>query len=129
MEMLSLVLSIISLIGSIVSIILAIVSMQSSSEHERISRENYDKTKDVLAQIDKKIEVIERLNQEGYNKLQDTITNIVEKTVIPQKEDVGEKLGIEFLKNVINNPKKGTEMLKSLAELTDTFGAIGKNND
>ncbi len=127
MEMLSLVLSIISLIGAVISIILAIVSMNSSAEHERVSRENYDKTKDVLAQIDKKIEVIEKLNQEGYNKLQNTITNIVEKTVIPQKEDIGEKMGVEFLRSVMNNPKEGTEMLKNLAELKDTFEALGKN--
>lgn len=126
MEMLSLVLSIISLIGAVISIILAIVSMNSSAEHERVSRGNYDKTKDVLAQIDKKIEVIEKLNQEGYNKLQNTITNIVEKTVIPQKEDIGEKMGMEFLKNVMSNPKEGTEMLKSLAELKDTFDTLNK---
>lgn len=121
MEMLSLILSIISLIGGVISIILAIVSMYSSSEHERVSRENYDKTKDVLAQIDKKIEIIERLNQESYNKLQNTITNIVEKTVIPQKEDIGEKMGVEFLKNIMNNPREGNEMLKNLADLKSTL--------
>ena len=121
MEMLSLILSIISLIGGVISIILAIVSMNSSAEHERVSRENYDKTKDVLAQIDKKIEIIERLNQESYNKLQNTITNIVEKTVKQQKEDIGEKMGVEFLKNIINNPREGNEMLKNLADLKSTL--------
>ena len=84
MEMLSLVLSIISLIGAVISIILAIVSMNSSAEHERVSRENYDKTKDVLAQIDKKIEVIEKLNQDKR------INGILLQSPIPANLDINE---------------------------------------
>ena len=58
--------------------------------------------------------------------MQNTITNIVEKTIIPQKEDIGEKIGMEFFKNMMNNPKESKDMMKNLAELKNTFETLGK---
>ena len=45
----------------VVSIVVAVFAIVQSHTSSRESRENFDKTKDVLADIDKKAELIERV--------------------------------------------------------------------
>ena len=59
------ILTVISLIASIVSIVLAIVSMVSSSNSEKETRNNFEKTKDILHKIETESAVINQSIQKG----------------------------------------------------------------
>ena len=90
--------AIMSFIVGIVSIVLAIVAMTTAKSAEKNSQENfektqrmmheiYDKTKDALAQIDKKSEVIEHVVQRNEEQLLNTMTNLINEVVIPKRPD------------------------------------------
>jgi hypothetical protein len=118
----------ISFAVGIVSIALAIIAMFSSKATEKRSQENfektqsmmhdiYDKTKDALAQIDKKAEIIDAVVQRNQEQLIKTMTNILNETVIPKKPDMGEEIGTQFLANILKNPADATENIKTLMAL------------
>lgn len=67
---------ILSLIVGIVSIVLALVAIWHSTRSERLSIEYYDKTKEVLAEIDKKAAVIDNSVSSTQAKLVDTVIAI-----------------------------------------------------
>ena len=124
MENLSIV-EVISFIASITSLILAIVAINAAKSSEREVRENFEKTqkvmeeyqertKEVLAEIDKKSAIIERTVSESQKQLMDTMTNIINETVIPKKKDMGEELGIQLVTQMMNNPGKSNDMMKTM---------------
>ena len=121
-------LDLISLIASISSLILAIVAIQAAKSSEKEVRENFIKTqemlnqfesrnKEVMAEIDKKSAVIERTVSDSQQKLMDTLTNILNETVIPKKEDMGEKMGMQMLEQMMSNPEAGMQNFSMLAEI------------
>ncbi|REL35699.1 hypothetical protein [Thalassotalea euphylliae] len=127
MENLSL-LDLISLVASIASLILAVVAIQAAKSSEKEVRENFLKTqemlnqfesrnKEVMAEIDKKSAVIERTVSDSQQKLMDTLTNILNETVIPKKEDMGEKMGMQMLEQMMSNPETGMQNFAVLADI------------
>lgn len=113
---------IISFLASVASLILAIVAIIASKNSEREVRENFEKTqkvmeeyqertKEVLSQIDKKSAVIERTVSESQRQLMDTMTNIINETVIPKKSDFGEEMGMQFMQQLLTNPKQAGDMM------------------
>ena len=122
------VITIISFTVSIVSIVLAVVAMVSAKATEKRSQENfektqkimheiYDKTKDALAQIDKKAEIIENVTQRNQEQLINTITNILNETVIPKKPDMGEEIGMKLAMSLLQDPSGTGEGMKNLTNL------------
>lgn len=118
----------ISFLASITSLILAIVAILAAKSSERevranfektqqVMREYQDRTKEVLAEIDKKSAVIERTVSESQKQLMDTMTNIINETVIPKRVDVGEQMGMQFMQQLMSNPSQGGEMMKNFAEI------------
>jgi uncharacterized protein YjaZ len=118
----------IAFLSSIASLILAVVAILAAKSSEREVRENFEKTqrvmmeyqertKEVLAEIDKKSEVIERTVSESQRQLMSTMTNIINETVIPKKVDVGEQLGMQFMQQMFTNPEKANEMMGGLAQI------------
>lgn len=118
----------ISFIASIASLILAVVAIWASKSAEREVRENFEKTqkvmseyqertKEVLAEIDKRAAVIERTVSESQRQLMDTMTNIINETVLPKKVDVGEQIGMQFFQQMLSNPQKAGEMMGGLEQL------------
>jgi len=114
-----------SFIASITSLILAIVAINAAKSSEREVRHNFEKTqkvmeeyqertKEVLAEIDKKSAIIERTVSESQKQLMDTMTNIINETVIPKKKDMGEELGIQLVTQMMNNPDKSNDMMKTM---------------
>jgi len=123
-----------SFLASIASFILAIVAISAAKSSEREVRNNFEKTqkvmseyqertKEVLAEIDKKSAVIERTVSESQKQLMDTMTNIINETVIPKKKDVGEEMGLQFMNQLMTNPSQSGDMmnaLKSIVSMTKT---------
>ena len=113
---------IVSLLTGAISIALALFAMWQAKQSEKEARSNYEKTKDVLAEIDKKSAIIERTVSESQQKLMDTMTNIINETVIPKQQDIGEQLGAQFMMQMLQDPNnlgQNLDMLQKLAELGD----------
>ena len=122
------IIDVISFLSSIASLILAIVAILAAKNSEREVRDNFEKTqrvmieyhertKEVLAEIDKKSEVIERTVSESQRQLMTTMTNIINETVIPKKIDMGEQLGMQFMQQMFSNPEKANEMMGGLTQM------------
>jgi Fe2+ transport system protein B len=91
-----------SLVVGIVSIVLAIVAMITAKSSEKNSQDNfektqkmmheiYDKTKDALAQIDKKSEIIEHVVQRNEEQLLNTMTNLISEVLIHKRPEEDDK--------------------------------------
>ncbi|WP_420591698.1 hypothetical protein [Bacterioplanoides sp.] len=107
----------IAFLASVASLILAVVAIISSKASEKEARENYEKTKDVLAEIDKRAAVIERTVSDSQQKLMETMTNIINETVIPKKADMGEEIGMQFMQQLFSNPQQAGDMMGAIEPL------------
>ncbi len=76
----------ISLIVGIVSIVLALISMKLSSESEKRSQENFEKTKDLLHQIDTKSAVISNSVDKSIVQLTNLFSNVLDKVIEDQNK-------------------------------------------
>ncbi|MCV6608603.1 MAG: hypothetical protein OIF32_10350 [Campylobacterales bacterium] len=118
----------ISFVASIASLILAMVAISTARASEREVRENFEKTqkvmedyqartKEVLADIDKKSAIIERTVSESQKQLMDTMTNIINETVIPKEKNMGEEFGMQFMNQLMSNPSQANDMMGALEPL------------
>ena len=107
----------VSLITGVVSVVLAVFAIWLGRSAERESRANFEKTRDVLAEIDKRASVIEKTVTESQQHLLNTVTNLLNQIAVPTKPDVGEQLGMEFLKNLMSDPSKAAQTLAALEPL------------
>ena len=64
-------------------------------------RDNYERTKDVLAQIDKRAAVTESIVAENRRELLDTVRQLV----IPEKPDINAQMQMELMKGLVQNPE------------------------
>lgn len=99
----------ISLVVGVVSVVLAIVAIWYSTQSERRSNENYNRTKDLLAEIDKKAAIIESTMSSTQDKLVDTVTAIAR----PKEQTQEEILMTSLLPSLLEKP----ELLERLAAL------------
>lgn len=132
MENLS-VIEVIGLLASVTSLILAVVAIVAAKNSEREVRENFEKTqkvmseyqektKEVLAEIDKRAAVIERTVSESQRQLMDTMTNIINETILPKKKDMGEEMGMQFMQQLMANPGQSGDMVAMLEPLMKLAG-------
>ena len=110
----SLILGVAGIGVGITSIVLAIVAISTSKSAERESRENYQKTKDVLAEIDKRSAVIESTVTENQQQLLDTVTNLLQETAAPPKANMEEQFMGALMQTMLTDPAKGSEIMKGL---------------
>ena len=73
-----------------------------------ISTLNYERTKDVLAEISKQAAVIEGTVRETQSKLVDTVTSIAK----PKEETQEDKLLGALLPSMVNNPQLLEQMIR-----------------
>ena len=106
---------VVSLVVGFVSLVIAAIAMALGLLAQRESRSNYDRTKEVLAEIDKRAAVIEKTVTESERQLLETVRRLV----IPEKPDIGEQVGIEMAKAMFDDPDKITNMMKTMKELQD----------
>ena len=105
----------ISIIVGAVSVIVACFAMWMANSANRESRANYEKTKDVLGEIDKKATVIESVVAENQRELLDTVKRLA----IPERPDIGEEIGAEFLKTLLQDPDRFNAMIPTLMDLSN----------
>ena len=140
----------ISLIVGIVSIVLAVVSMISSSNFEKMSQENfektqtmmndiYDKTKDLLHQIDNKSTLINSSVERNTTQLTILFSNVLDKVIQDQNvkelpditneetlkkvmvkeklsnNDISNQIALQLLPELIKNP----DSLEKLFEISE----------
>ena len=110
---------IISLITGVASIVLAAFAIWLGRSAERESRANFEKTRDLLAEIDKRATVTEKTVAESQQQLLSTVTNLLNQTVVPTKPDIDEELKAEFIRTVMQNPSQAGEMMKGLQPLIE----------
>ena len=110
----------VSLVASIASIVLAGVAIWISASAVRESRDNYEKTKDVLSDIQKSAAVIETTVSANQQQLLETVTTILKETTVPEKMSMEDQAGMMFLQAMIQNPESMGPMIQSLQSLTET---------
>lgn len=86
--------STVSVIIGAVSMTVAVFALWQASQAARESRENFQRTKDVLAEIDKSATVTEKILAENQRELLDTVKRLA----IPEKSEADEQMGVEITK-------------------------------
>ena len=99
---------VVSLVIGVVSVILAIVAIWHSTQSERKSTENYNRTKDVLTEISEKAAVIEGTVSKTQDKLVDTVTAIAK----PKEESQDDKIINALLPGLLQNPKAFEKLIE-----------------
>lgn len=104
------VLTIISLIASIVSIALAIVAMKVSSVSEKETRENFDKTKDILCKIEKESAVINQSIQKNLTDITTLFSNVLDRVIQKPREEKIQQLSMQEIDEIIEKAEKNQNM-------------------
>ena len=121
---------IITVVTGVVSVVLAVFAIWLAKSSERESQANfertqntmrdyYEKTKDVLAEIDKRATVTERSVTDSQRQLLDTVTNLLNETVVPAKPDFGQQVGLEFFQRMIQEPDKAPQLMAAIQPLIE----------
>ncbi len=126
---------VITVITGVVSVVLAVFAIWIGKSSERESRRNFertqnamreynDKTKEVLAEIDKRAAVIEKTVTDSQQQLLDTVTNIVRETAVPTKPDLGEQMAAQFFQVMMTDPAKANDMITALQKFGEMPGNL-----
>ena len=121
---------VISVITGITSVIMAGFAIWLGKSSERESKANFErtqtmmleyneKTKEVLAEIDKRATVIEKTVSESQQHLLNTVTSLLSQTAIPTKADLGEQFAMQLMQTMMQDPTKGAEVLERLQPFID----------
>ena len=85
------VLTVISLFASIASIVLSIIAMKLSTESEKETRNNFEKTKDILHKIETESAVINQSIQKNLTDITTLFSNVLDKVIqSPEKDEMKE---------------------------------------
>lgn len=121
-------LTIVSLIVGFLSIVLAIMTIFFSRTTEKETRDNFDKTKevmnnqyndnkDVLSEITKQAAVIESTVKDGQQQLMETVTTILKETTIPKQTTQEEQMTAALLQAFLQDPSSFKGMIESLSTM------------
>lgn len=130
-------LAVLSLVASGASLVLAVVTIfyarasqkdarASFAETQKLMAEQYERTKGVLTEIDKRSAVTDRTVRDTQEKMLSTITTIINETVIPKKADMGEQFGLAFIQMMMQDPAKAGQVLEKMKPLVE-MGRKGKD--
>ena len=131
------VLTVISLIVGIVSIVLAIISMISATNSEKRSQENfektqkmmneiYDKTKDLLHNIDTKSSAISGMVEKNLTQLTTLFANVLYKALPDQNKEISKMSQEDIDKvlkesNAIDSTQLAMQLLPELIKNPDSL--------
>ena len=87
------------------------------------ARNDFQRTKEVLAAIETKAAVIEQIVSANQSELLNTVRDLA----IPAKPDVGDQIGVEFMKVWAQDPKKFEQMVPTLMKLAEQDGKQKSN--
>lgn len=131
------VLSVISLVVGIASIVLAIISMISATNSEKRSQENfektqkmmneiYDKTKDLLHDIDTKSSAISGMVEKNQTQLTTLFANVLDKALPNQNKEISKMSQKDIDKaikesNTIDSNQLAMQLLPELIKNPDSL--------
>lgn len=131
------ILAILSLFVGIVSIVLAIISMKSASNSEKRSQENfektqkmmneiYDKTKDLLHNIDIKSSSISGMVEKNQTQLTTLFANVLDKALPSQQQEISKMTQDDIDKilkenNTIDSNQLAMQLLPELIKNPDSL--------
>lgn len=131
------ILAILSLFVGIVSIVLAIISMKSASNSEKRSQENfektqkmmneiYDKTKDLLHNIDIKSSSISGMVEKNQTQLTTLFANVLDKALPSQQQEISKMTQDDIDKilkenNTIDSNQLTMQLLPELIKNPDSL--------
>ena len=104
-------------IVAVVSLTVGVMSILVGVASIIFGARTYNATKDVLAEIDKRVGVIEEIVRGVQTKLVDTVTEIAK----PQRATMEEQIMQMMLPAMLNNPD-GMQQMKQLMELGQQMG-------
>jgi len=115
-----------TILSGTVSIILALVAIAYSYISARDTNDNFQKTKDVLAEIDKKSALIEMTVSQSQKELLQAVLKILNES-IPKRVDATQEIGIKVVQAIIANPNDSEKILKAFKSVVST-GPIKTEN-
>lgn len=96
-----------------VSIIIAMEAKAASSLNRKLALEYYDKSKELLHEIDKRSKIMEDKVSDNFQQLLDTQKDLISKMIIPKQHTFEEELTTEFVKKLLQTPN-GTAILTDI---------------
>lgn len=119
--------SIASIALAIVSIVLAIVAIWMGTSSERKSKENFERTQDLmnrhndmikntLAQVDARTESIKETVDESNKELLNSVTNVVDR-ILPQTPDPGEQMAQLVFAKFLEDPQGFAAFVETIQKL------------
>ena len=106
-----------SLFVGIASLGISVFTIWYAKQSEREARANFDRTRDLLGEIDKRSALIEHTVTEAQNTLLATLTRIIDETVIPKKLNLSEQMSAGFLQMMMSDPQNAMNMITTLLPL------------
>lgn len=124
------VLTVVSLVASIASLALALFTIYLARATDRATRalfdrtqdmmnRQHDRTKDVLAEIDKRAAVIDKVVTDAQQKMLETLTTVFQGVVLPQKPAFGEQMTAMLMQSLFEDPTKAGKVFDELAPLIE----------
>lgn len=107
--------STVSVIIGAVSMAVALIAMWQANTAARESRANFEKTRDVLAEIDKRAAVTEQIVAENQKELLDTVKRLA----IPEQPDVSDQMGVALMTKLLENPEGLGDSLEQIMRLAE----------
>jgi len=107
--------STVSVIIGAVSVAVAVIAMWQASSAAKESRVNFERTRDLLAEIDKRAAITEQVVAENQRELLDT----VKKLAIPEKPDVSDEMGKMFMAKMLESPDGLGDFLGQIALIAE----------
>jgi hypothetical protein len=92
---------------------------ESFRRQEDRMQQQYERTKDLLAQVDSKAQSIDQSVKGAQERLLDTVTGLINQAYIPKKPDAGEQMGLMFLQAMLQNPDGADKMAKAMQPLIE----------
>ncbi len=107
---------------------MAIVAITTSKNLERQTQNNldrtqsfiqeqYDKTKDVLAEIDKRSTITENTVNESLKKILGTTNKTVDEYIVGKNQDLGDQLEFMLMQLIKQDPERAEKLFESLKPL------------
>jgi hypothetical protein len=98
---------------------------------EQLSRQ-HERTKDVLAEIDKRAAVIDKVVTVAQQKMLETLTTVLQGVVLPQRPAFGEQMTALLFQSLLEDPTKTSRVMDKLTpfiELGQRMQNQNKGND
>jgi len=110
----------ISLVVAAVSLVVAVIAIFLGIVAQRESRSNYDKTKDLLADIKQTAGVIERTVSTSETQLLETVKTLA----IPERPDPDQQMGMVMLQAMMQDPEKFGPLMETLSRFPNVSSNI-----